>query len=265
MPVDIMDRVSYDLAEGIARIELARPDAGNALDLRMSEALREAAGRAAFAAEDGTARVVVLSAQGKVFSVGGDLREFGGATDRAAYVRKTVDALHEALRIIHTLPIPVVSVVHGTVAGGGLGFALAADIVLVASQAKLVLAYTAAGLTPDTGLSWVLPRRLSWPRIMDLLFTNRTLTGEEAAEWGLASRALPLDHLAAQTEIVVTTLRRGASTAFGAAKRLMAESAQRPLAEQFEVEVVSVTAASVSAEGVEGIDAFLAKRIPVFR
>jgi 2-(1,2-epoxy-1,2-dihydrophenyl)acetyl-CoA isomerase len=264
MPSEIMDRVSYDLADGVARIELARPDAGNALDLEMGEALREAAGRVASAAEAGTARVAVLSAQGKMFCVGGDLREFAAAADRGAYVSKTVDVLHEVLGIIHGLSIPVVSVVHGTAAGGGLGVALSADIVLVASQAKLLLAFSAIGLTPDSSTSWVLSRRLSWARIMDLLLTNRTLTGEEAEAWGLASRAVPLSELTAEAESVVATLRRGASTTLGAAKRLVAEAASRPLAEQLAIERDTVVAATVSADGIEGIDAFLAKRPPVF-
>jgi 2-(1,2-epoxy-1,2-dihydrophenyl)acetyl-CoA isomerase len=127
-----------------------------------------------------------------------------------------------------------------------------------------VLAYTAAALTPDLATTWVLSRRVSWARSMDLLLTNRVLTGEEAAAWGLVSRAVPRQDLAAEVDAVVATLRGGASTALVGAKRLVAEAAGRTLAEQLDDELVTVRAAAVSADGVEGIDAFLAKRPPVF-
>lgn len=264
MSENILDRIAYDLVDGVARIELARSGAHNSLDQRMGEALHVAADRAAKGAAAGDARVVVVSAQGRVFSVGGDLGEFAAADDRGAQVGAAADQLHAALAILRSLDVPVVSVVSGTAAGGGLGFALAGDIVIAAAEAKLVMAYTASGLTPDCGITSVVPSRVSWPRAMDLALTNRLITGAEAADWGLVSRAVPAAELAATVEAVVSSLRAGPADALAATKRLMAESRDRTFADQLDHEAASISRAIGEPDGVEGVDAFLAKRKPVY-
>lgn len=264
MPETLYDRITYELVDGVARIELAHSEAHNSLDRQMGQALRAAADKAARDAERGEARVVVMSAQGRVFSVGGDLAEFSRAADRGAAVKATADDLHAGLATLRSLAVPVVSVIHATAAGGGLGIALSGDIVIAASEAKLVLAYTAAGLTPDCGLSWVIPERISWVRAMDLVLTNRVVTGAEAAAWGLVSRAVPGDELAATVEAVLSTLRHGPTDAFAGAKRLVAESASRTLAEQMDQEAASISRLITEPDGIEGVDAFLGKRAPSF-
>jgi 2-(1,2-epoxy-1,2-dihydrophenyl)acetyl-CoA isomerase len=264
VPENINDRISYDLVERVARIELTHSKAHNSLDGQMGQALLLAAERAAADVRRGEARVVVLSAQGRAFSVGGDLAEFGGSPDRGAQVKATADGLHAGLAILRSLDVPVVSVIQGTAAGGGLGIALCGDIVLVAAEAKLVFAYTASGLTPDCGLTSIVPQRISWVRAMDLALTNRLITGAEAAEWGLVSRAVPGDELDATVEAVVAGLRDGATTALADTKRLMAASAERAYAEQMDEEAASIARNIVSRDGIEGIDAFLAKRKPAF-
>ncbi|MEU4418913.1 enoyl-CoA hydratase/isomerase family protein, partial [Nocardia salmonicida] len=162
MPDTINDRVTYELSDRVARIELAHTQAHNSLDDQMAQALRAAASRAADDVRSGAARVVVVSALGRTFSVGGDLAGFAAAADRGAQVGATAADLHAALATLQALEVPVVSVVNGTAAGGGLGFALAGDIVLAAAEAKLVMAYTTSGLTPDCGVTWVVPNRVSW-------------------------------------------------------------------------------------------------------
>lgn len=262
--MNIGERINYELVDRVARIELAHSEAANSLDLRMGEALHEAADRAAQDVVSREARVVVVSAQGRMFSVGGDLGEFASASDRGVQVKATAHELHTALTTLRALEAPVVSVINGTAAGGGLGFALAGDIVIAASEAKLVMAYTASGLTPDCGLTWVLPNRLSWPRAMDLALTNRVLTGAEAADWGLVSRAVPKDDLEAEVAGIVSMLSNGASEAFANAKRLMFESSSRTMADQLDQEAETIARLIVGPDGVEGVDAFLAKRQPSY-
>ncbi|WP_406432127.1 enoyl-CoA hydratase-related protein [Streptomyces sp. NBC_00631] len=260
----IHDRVAYQLVDHVARIELAHSGGHNSLDRPMGEALRIAAGRAADDAHRGDARVVVVCAQGRVFSVGGDLSDFAGADDRGAQIKATADELHAALAMIRRLRVPVVSVINGTAAGGGLGFALIGDIVIAANEAKLVMAYTASGLTPDCGVTWLVAARVSWPRAMDLALSNRVVTGAEAAEWGLVSRAVPAAELDAAVEAVVSTLRVGPTGALADTKRLMAESTGRGFVDQLDLEAATISRAIVSPDGIEGVDAFLAKRRPVF-
>lgn len=265
MSESVVDRVEFGISDGVARIELARPDVGNRLDEAMARALRLSAERLRSAAAAGDVRVAVIAARGKVFSVGGDLGEFAAAEDRAATIQVVADELHAALRILEEVPVPVVSVVQGTAAGGGLGFALIGDIVLVAAEAKLVMAYTASGLTPDCGATWVIPRRVSRARAMDLALLNRVLTGEEAAAWGLASRAVPAADLPAEADKVVAILRDGPAGAFAGAKKLINESVTRSRAEQMDVESRTIGRIVVTPDAVEGVDAFLAKRPPVYR
>ncbi|MEW1819265.1 enoyl-CoA hydratase-related protein [Arthrobacter sp. NPDC080031] len=265
MAENLFDRITWEVVEGVARITLARPSAGNSLDQPMGMALRKAADRLSKGAATGEIRVGVLAAEGKVFSVGGDLREFAGADDRGAQVQATADELHAGIATLRSLEIPLVSVLHGTAAGGGLGVALAADIVLAAAEAKLVMAYTASGLTPDCGLTWVIPQRVSWARAMDLALMNRVLTGEEAAQWGLISRAVPAVDLQSEVDRIVSALRDGSGTAFSGAKRLMAQSATRTMAEEMDVEAATIREVIAAPDGVEGVNAFLEKRTPVYR
>jgi 2-(1,2-epoxy-1,2-dihydrophenyl)acetyl-CoA isomerase len=264
MPDNILDRITYEVVDDVARIELVHSGAHNSLDQPMGAALRTAADRAAKDAASGDARVVVVSAQGRVFSVGGDLGYFAGAEDRGAQIKATADGLHAGLATLRALDVPVVSVIHGTAAGGGLGIALVGDIVIAAEEAKLVMAYTTSGLTPDCGLTWVVPNRLTWVRAMDLALANRVITGAEAAQWGLVSRAVPAAELDAAVDAVVSSLRDGAARAFAETKRLMAASQDRTFEDQLDREAATISQAIVAPEGVEGVDAFLAKRKPVY-
>jgi len=263
MTNSIDDRVNYELVDAVARIELAHGSA-NSLDRRMGAALKTAAERAAQDAESGAARVVLVCAQGRMFSVGGDLAAFAASADRGAEVGATADGLHAGLTILRSLDVPVVSVLQGTAAGGGLGIGLVGDIVIAAAEAKLVMAYTASGLTPDCSLTWVLANRLTWARAMDLTLTNRVLTGAEAADWGLVSRAVPGDELPGAVEGLVSTLRHGASGAFVNSKRLLREAGDRTLVEQLDQEAATISRLIAEPEGLEGVDAFLDKRQPSY-
>jgi 2-(1,2-epoxy-1,2-dihydrophenyl)acetyl-CoA isomerase len=261
---EILERVTYTIADGVATIELARVG-GNALDQPMGEALHRAAVALAADVDAGSVRVAVVRAQGKAFSVGGDLNEFATADDRGVQVKATADQLHGALAILRGLTVPVLSVVQGTAAGGGLGFALVGDIVIAAAEAKLVMAYTASGLSPDCGLTWLIPQRLTWPQAMDLALCNRVLTGAEAAQLGLVSRAVPAADLDAEVASVIETLSSGSTAAFSATKRLMAQSQNHTVAEEMDIEAATIAQIIVGPDGVEGVDAFLAKRRPNFQ
>lgn len=258
------DRVRYGVEGGAARIALARPEAGNGLDLAMSHGVRDAARRAAQAAADGGVRAVVLSAEGPVFCVGGDLREIDSVPDRGPHLARIADGLHEAIRLLAAAPVPVVSVVGGTAAGGGLGLALSGDVVLAATTATLTMAYTAAGLSPDCGTSWYLARRLGSARALDLALTNRRVSGAEAADWGLVSRAVERDVLEAETEALVQAFVSGPRDSLARTKRIVRAAELAELDAHLDAEAESIAALVGAPDGVEGVTAFLAKRRPVF-
>ncbi|MCX5230933.1 enoyl-CoA hydratase/isomerase family protein [Streptomyces sp. NBC_00233] len=261
------DRVRWVRDGTVARIELASPGTRNALDGAMALGLHEAAARLVEGAADGTLRVAVLTAQGPVFSVGGDLRWFAGAPDPSERIAETAALLHETLHTLARVSLPVVSVVHGTVAGGGIGIALGADIVLAGRAAKLRVAYTAAGLSPDCGVSWLLARRVGLARALDLALTNRVVTAAELREWGLVSRVVEQESLADEAEEAVRTLAGGSAPALAATKRLLREAGEPPreLEARLGAEAASIADLLRGPDGREGLSAFLDKRAPVFR
>ncbi|WP_033318603.1 enoyl-CoA hydratase/isomerase family protein [Streptomyces yerevanensis] len=244
--------------DGVVELRLEDPGRGNALDLPTAEALRDAT--AEVAADPGGA--VLLRAAGAAFCVGGDLRAFAGrGEETGAYVHAVATAAHAAVRTLYELPVPVVTAVRGAAAGGGIGLALVGDIVLAARSARFRLAYTAMGLTPDCGATWLLPR-LVGPRLAtDLVLTNRVLTGDEAERLGLVSRAVEggeVDEVAYRT---AAELAGGAGEALRAAKRLLRDGADDGLSRHLDEEARLIAGLAGSDEAQARMTAFLAPRV----
>ncbi|MCU1691130.1 MAG: echA14 [Frankiales bacterium] len=258
------DRVRLVLDGPLARVTLARPGAGNGLDLAMAHGVREAVTRACAAVDAGTARVVVLAAEGPMFCVGGDLVEIDGVPDRSSHLAEIAAGLHDGIRMLAACPAPVVSVIGGTAAGGGLGLALSGDVVLAAETAVLTMAYTAAGLSPDCGTSWYLARRLGSARALDMALTNRRVTGAEAAEWGLVSRAVPREELDEAATTLALSLARGPRASLAETKRVVRAAELAALEAHLDDEAAGISRLVGEPDGIEGVTAFLAKRKPVF-
>lgn len=259
----MMKPVSTDLADGILTITLDRPDQGNAIDMALAEALLEAA-RAA--ASDPAVRCVVLTGAGRMFCVGGDVGGFAAAGDEApAFIKALADKLHEAVLVLAGMEKPLVTLVHGPAAGAGFSLAAAGDIVLASEAAHFTAAYTAIGLTPDGGLTWLLPRLVGMRAAQELILTNRRLTAAEAVQLGAVTRVVPADELAVEGRRLAAQLADGPTRAFGTVRRLLAEGQGATLAEQLDSEAAAISAAAGGAEGREGVAAFLARRAPAFR
>ncbi|WP_405622756.1 enoyl-CoA hydratase/isomerase family protein [Streptomyces sp. NBC_00076] len=241
----------------VVELLLDDPGRGNALDLPTAEALRDAA--AQVAADPGGA--VLLRAAGGNFCVGGDLRAFTGlGADTGPYVQAVADAAHQAVQALHELPVPVVSAVRGAAAGGGIGLALAGDIVVAARSARFRLAYTAIGLTPDCGASWILQHLLGPRRAADLILTNRVLTGEDAERWGLVSRVVADDELDETAYRTAADLAAGSGTALRAAKELLRAAGEASLAKHLAEEARSIATLAGGAEAQAAMTSFLAAR-----
>lgn len=179
-----MPLVEYLVEEAVAHVRLNRPEAANAFDLAATRELREAVDRAG---ADPGVRAVMLSGAGARFCAGGDVASFVAAADRSAYLHRLASELDEALQALAALPKPVVAAVHGAVAGAGLGLLLSADVAVAAPGTKFVFAYPGIGLTPDCGVSWMLPRAVGSQRALALALTGRTLDATTAQEWGLVA------------------------------------------------------------------------------
>ena len=252
--------VALELTDGIAWVTLNRPDAANTMDLQFGRDLRDAAARCRATAG---VRAVVISGAGKAFCFGGDLGAMTAAGgDVEAYLRELTVDLHAAILAFTRLEAPVIAAVNGTAAGAGVGLVAMADLAVAAESARISLAYTGVGLTPDGSTSYFLPRIVGHKRAMELMLTNRALTAAEALDWGLVNKVVPDADLVAEAGRLAARLAGGPLGAFGHSKRLLRSEAS--LEAQLEDESRTISAQAATSEGTEGIKAFLGKRKPSF-
>jgi 2-(1,2-epoxy-1,2-dihydrophenyl)acetyl-CoA isomerase len=212
--------VRFERDGSIGRIVLSRPEAANAFDLSATRALGEAVSQADVPA----VRAVAITAEGKRFCGGGDVASFVASADPASYVRTLATELEAQLRRLSGLPAPVVAGVQGAVAGAGLAVILNADVVVAGRGTKFVMAYSSIGLTPDCGVSQLLPRAVGQQRALELALGGRVLTAQEAREWGLITEVVDDAQVAARTVELARSLAEGPTLAFGQTKRLIRHS-----------------------------------------
>jgi 2-(1,2-epoxy-1,2-dihydrophenyl)acetyl-CoA isomerase len=245
----------------VAIVTINRPDVSNTLNLQTAMDLLAAA---MTCGRNHAVRAVVLTGAGRNFCFGGDLRGMlnkGKAAD--AYLRELTTYLHEAISHFARMDAPLIAAVNGTAAGAGVGLAAMADLTICGESSKFNLAYTAVGLTPDAGTSFLLPRAIGTKRAMELFLLNRALTAQEALSWGLVSSVVKDDQLMSEAMKLAERLTQGATHAFGRTKRLVLASLNG-LESQMVLEAETIAASAGSPEGLEGISAFLDKRKPSF-
>ena len=250
---------------GIARLELNRPDAANAIDLGLAIALEEAVAEIAALGEQ--VRVVLLTGAGARFCGGGDVGSFAGEDPAKLpdLLAEITAHLHPAVEQLVGLDAPVVVAVQGSAAGAGLGLVLAADLVVAARSAKFVMAYTGIGLSPDGSSSWFLPRIVGLRRAVELTLTNRVLTADEALEWGVVTSVVDDTELLTTAEALAQRLAAGPTRAYGRAVRLLHAAGDATLADHLEAERRELAASGATADAAEGVAAFAAKRKPTFK
>ncbi|RQW41737.1 MULTISPECIES: enoyl-CoA hydratase/isomerase family protein [unclassified Novosphingobium] len=255
--------VRIERGNGIAVITLSDPEKGNALSVGMAEALLR---RVDDAANDSAIRSVLLTAEGRFFCVGGDVRSIGVAgEDVGALLDRITAPLHSAIEMLLYMDKPLVVAVNGPVAGGGLGLAAAGDIVLASDTAHFSMAYAGIGFSPDGAATWLLPRLIGLRRTQELAYTNRRLTSVEAATLGLVTRSVLDADLRCEAREMAEQLARGPLGAFAATRRLLLSSDCASPHAQMELESRSVRAQATGMEGLEGVSAFLERRQPKFR
>jgi 2-(1,2-epoxy-1,2-dihydrophenyl)acetyl-CoA isomerase len=260
--VTTYETLRLDVRDGVAHLELHRPDAANAITLQLAQELDAVSRRLR---DDPTVRAVLLTGAGKMFCGGGDVKAFAATgPDLPAHLREITTHLHAGVsRLVRADP-PVVAAVQGSAAGAGLGLVTAADLVVAAESAKFVMAYTAIGLTPDGSSTWFLPRIVGTRRALELALTNRVLTAHEALDWGLVTRVVPDGDVAGEAQALAARLAAGPTRSFGAAARLLRGSLDESLETQMERESEELSAAAARPDAAEGLAAFVEKRAPSF-
>jgi 2-(1,2-epoxy-1,2-dihydrophenyl)acetyl-CoA isomerase len=252
----------FTRADGIAQLTLNRPKAGNAIDVPLARALMEAAIECD---EDDSIRCVLMTGAGRLFCAGGDVGGFAAAGDKIPQLLKELTAyLHSAISRFSRMRKPMVTAVNGPAAGAGFNLSMLGDIVLVAQSAHFTVAYTAIGLTPDGGTTWLLPRLVGLRRAQEWALTNKRVLAAEALQAGLITRVVDDAALAEEAARMAAQLASSAVHAIGRTRNLLLDSFGNPLELHLEQEARHIAEAGRSPEGKEGIAAFLAKRKPDF-
>jgi 2-(1,2-epoxy-1,2-dihydrophenyl)acetyl-CoA isomerase len=250
---------------GVLGIRLVRPDRRNALDDAMVAAMIDAIDRAG---RDEAVRVILLSGAGDHFCSGFDIvgrNEPGGSRPRVGSIQRRLPSqAHRLVPLIATVQTPVVCRVQGWCAGIGLHLAVAADFCVAAEDARFWEPFSERGFTPDSGATWLLPRRVGELRAREMLLLGRAVDGREAAAWGLVHRAVAADELDAAVEELVARLAAGPTVALGLTKWLLHAGAAAPLEAQLRNEAFALELSSRSEDFREGLAAFREKRPPHF-
>ncbi len=255
--------VLVERSGAVATVRLHRPEAMNALDLQTKVALRDALQQVA---DDPSVRCVVLTGSGRAFCVGQDLKEHvqliqQGDPSLWSTVEEHYNPIVQALA---TMDKPVLAAVNGIAAGAGAAFAFAADLRIVADTAGFNLAFSAIGLSSDSGSSWSLPRLVGVARAKELLLRPRTVPAQEALALGLATQVVPAADLEGVVHDLAAELAAGPTKAYGAIRRAVAYSAGHPLAESLAHEATLMQQTGASSDHAAAVAAFLAKTPPEF-
>lgn len=250
---------------GVLTLTLDRPGARNAIDDAMAAAL---IAELAAAATDDTVRVVLLQGAGADFCSGADIvarNAAEGARPRTGSIqRRLPEAAHRLVTLVTTIQVPVACKVRGWAAGLGFQLALAADFAVCAEDARLWEPFARRGFTPDSGATWLLPRRVGEVRARELLLLGRELSGAEAADWGAVHAAVPEAELDATVDDLVARLAAGPTVTLGLTKQLLREGAGSGLDEQLRREALALELSSRSEDFREGMAAFRERRDPRF-
>lgn len=242
----------------IAILTLNRAERHNSLVPELLEEML-AALRAIGGAPD--MRAVVVQANGRSFSTGGDVGGFHAhLDDLEAYASEIVGLLNRVIVALVELPLPVVAAVHGLVTGGSLGLVLGCDVVLVAPEASFTPYYSVVGFAPDGGWTAMLPSVIGLKRAAGVLLSNLTISAEQAVAWGLASRVVPAERIQHEALKVAQDIAIKKPSSLCHTKRLL-NLAHGDLVARLESERIHFVEQIKSKEARQGIVTFFEGRI----
>ena len=244
----------------IARITLNRPDRLNSFTAAMHAELAQALEAAS------EARVIVLTGAGRGFCAGQDLNDRavsadGHPTDLGLTVETSWNPL---IRRLASMPQPVIARVNGVAAGAGANIALACDLVVAARSAKFIQSFSAIGLIPDSGGTWVLPRLVGHARAMGLALTGEPLPAEKAEEWGMIWKCVDDDELDGEVDALAQKLSALPPLGLASIKQMIRESWEHDLEKELVRQRDAMRRLGFSEDYREGVAAFLEKRPPNF-
>ena len=211
----------YDVSEHVATITFNRPEQQNTISrdmlARLGELLLEADA-------DEEVRAIVITGTGKFFCAGLDLRGSDitdSLSDRSRRGSPTLDLRNTPPTVLHNIDTPTIAAINGSAAGYGMDMALGCDMRIMADSAKLAAAFTARGVVPESGGTWILPRLIGWSKASEIIFTGKTLTASECEDMGLVSHVVNNNEVGAQARELAKRVAAQAPMAVQASKRMM--------------------------------------------
>jgi 2-(1,2-epoxy-1,2-dihydrophenyl)acetyl-CoA isomerase len=258
-----LQTIHYSVTDAVATVCLNRPDIRNAINMQMVDEILDVVHRIA---EDDSIRAVLICGNGPALSVGGDIEHFLASPDAqfGTLFAKMTTPFHDAFRILSRIDAPIVTAAHGAVAGGGLGYVYAADLVIAAEGTKFVTAFAALGLSGDGGGTWYLPRLIGPRRAAEAYLRNRPIEAAEALQWGLINEIVPAAVLRGRAEAVARELASGPTRGFAQMRALLRDAWRNDLPTQLQAETEALRHTGDTADAARAINDFAAKRRPEF-
>lgn len=251
---------------GVSWITLNRPDAMNAVTRDQRERV---IALLADASADPAVRAVVLTATGRGFCAGADLRGGPPADGRAGVpgdVTRTIRlGAQRLIAAVLDCEKPVIAAVNGTAAGLGAHLALACDLVLAAESARFIEVFVRRGLVPDGGGAYLLPRLIGPQRAKELMFFGDALSPADAERLGLVNRVVPDDELAATAHAWAHRLAEGPTRALALTKQLVNASLDSDRSTAFAAESMAQELNMTTRDAQEGVASFIERRTPTYR
>ena len=261
--------VLYEVSDHIATITLNRPERMNTISRAMLGQLTE---HLLAADEDPDVRVVVLTGTGRAFCAGLDLAEVTRPPEpgkegisNSTTVATNLDLRNTPPTVLFNMGKPTICALNGSAAGYGMDTALGCDIRVMAQGAKMAAAFTKRGIVPESGGTWFLPRLIGWSKAAELIFTGRTLSADECVEWGLASRVVPTNDLAATAREIAAQIAANAPLAVQASKRMMRMGLNETFNDHVHHVFLQLLPLMRSEDAREGMLSFMEKREAVFK
>ncbi len=253
--------LKFEEKEGVATMTLNRPEVYNAfndeLTFEMQAVLKAIK-------EEKTARVLVITGEGKAFSSGQDLKDAAMHAGRS-YSESVRTRFNPIVIAIRNLPIPVICRLNGVAAGAGCSLALSCDMIVASEEASLIEIFVNIGLILDAGSSYFLPRLMGSSKAFEIATMGKTITAQEATDLGIVAKTVPAGQLDEAVKGYTDFYKNAPTKAIGLIKKMLNMSQHASLEEVLDKEAEYQDIAGASNDHKEGITAFLEKRAPRFQ
>jgi len=257
-------QLKLEIQDEIATILLNNPDKLNPFSIRMGKEFIEALYECEY---EESVRCIIVTGEGRAFCAGGDIGEMSDYPEarKGIFFKKLTAEFNNTVKSIRSIPKPVIAAVNGFASGAGFPLALACDLIVASESARFNVAHVQIGLHPDGGTTYFLPRLIGVHKTRELVFMGSVVDAAEARDLNIVNKVVPPDRLMEVTIAMAKSLAMGPSVAIGLAKISIDRGLSENLEGQLEIECQAVAQTAMTHDILEGIEAFLQKRKPVFK